>query len=82
LDAISPSTDAHKIDRPLMVAQGNNDPRVPASEAEQIVKTVRDNDKEVWYMNALDEGHGFHKKPNLHYYYSAISLFLEQFLLD
>lgn len=82
LDSISPSTNAHKITRPLLVAQGNNDPRVPASEAEQIVKTVRDNGKEVWYMNALDEGHGFHKKPNLHYYYSTISLFLEQFLLD
>lgn len=82
LDSISPSTNAHKILRPLMVAQGNNDPRVPSSEAEQIVRTVRDNGQEVWYMNAHDEGHGFHKQPNLHYYYSTISLFLEQFLLD
>lgn len=82
LHEISPKTNAHKIKRPLMVAQGLNDPRVPASEAEQIVSTVRDNGEEVWYMLAKNEGHGFHKQMNLHYYYSAISLFLEEFLLD
>lgn len=82
LHEISPKTNAHKIKRPLMVAQGLNDPRVPASEAEQIVKTVRDNAQEVWYLLAKNEGHGFHKQMNLHYYYSAISLFLEEFLLD
>lgn len=82
LESISPTTNAHKIQRPLMVAQGLNDPRVPASEAEQIVKTVRENGQEVWYLLARDEGHGFHKQPNLHYYYSAISLFLERHLLD
>lgn len=82
LHEISPKTNAHKIKRPLMVAQGLNDPRVPASEAEQIVKTVRENAQEVWYMLAKNEGHGFHKQMNLHYYHSAISLFLEEFLLD
>lgn len=81
LDSISPSRNAHKIQKPLMVAQGNNDPRVPTSEAEQIVQTVSEQGQEVWYMNALDEGHGFHKQPNLHYYYSTISLFLERYLL-
>lgn len=82
LESISPTTNAAKIQRPLMVAQGLNDPRVPASEAEQIVKTVKDNGQEVWYLLAKDEGHGFHKQPNLHYYYSTISMFLEQYLLD
>ncbi len=82
LHDISPKTNAHKIKRPLMVAQGLNDPRVPASEAEQIVETVRKNEQEVWYLLANNEGHGFHKLVNLHYYYSAISLFLEEFLLD
>ncbi len=82
LESISPTTNAAKIQRPLMVAQGFNDPRVPASEAEQIVKTVKENGQEVWYLLAKDEGHGFHKQPNLHYYYSTISMFLEQYLLD
>lgn len=82
LDSISPTTNAHKIKRPLLVAQGANDPRVPASEAEQIVKTVRANGEEVWYVLAHDEGHGFHKMPNIEFYYSTISLFLETHLLD
>ncbi len=82
LEAISPTTNAHKIKRPLFVGQGLNDPRVPTSEAEQIVKTVRENGQEVWYMLARDEGHGFHKQPNLEYYYSSLSLFLETHLLD
>lgn len=82
LESISPTTNAHKIIRPLLVAQGLNDPRVPASEAEQIVKTVRDNGQEVWYLLAHDEGHGFHKQPNIEYYYSTLSLFLETHLLD
>ncbi|HEY9841476.1 MAG TPA: alpha/beta fold hydrolase, partial [Candidatus Obscuribacterales bacterium] len=82
LDAISPTTNAHRIKRPLLVAQGLNDPRVPASEAEQIVSTVRGNGQEVWYLLAHDEGHGFHKQPNLEYYYSTLSLFLETHLLD
>lgn len=82
LESISPTTNAHKIVRPLLVAQGLNDPRVPASEAEQIVRTVRDNGQEVWYLLARDEGHGFHKQPNIEYYYSAMSLFLETHLLD
>lgn len=82
LESISPTTNAHKITRPLFVAQGLNDPRVPVSEAEQIVKTVRDNGQEVWYLMARDEGHGFHKQPNIEYYYNAMSLFLETHLLD
>lgn len=82
LDSISPTTNAHKIQKPLLVAQGLNDPRVPASEAEQIVATVRKNAQEVWYLLANDEGHGFHKQPNLEFYYSTMSLFLETYLLD
>jgi dipeptidyl aminopeptidase/acylaminoacyl peptidase len=82
LNAISPTTNAHRIQRPLMVAQGYNDPRVPASEAEQIVETVRANGMDVWYLLAMDEGHGFHKQVNLEYYYAAMSLFLERYLLD
>lgn len=81
LMSISPTTNASKINKPLFVAQGLNDPRVPASEAEQIVKTVRANGTPVWYLLAKDEGHGFQKKVNRDYFTNAVSLFLEQYLL-
>ena len=81
LNKISPTTNAHKITKPLFVVQGLNDPRVPAGEAEQIVKVVRENHGSVWYLLAKDEGHGFRKKSNIDYYNNAIVLFLEEHLL-
>lgn len=82
LSKISPTTNAHKITKPLFVIQGLNDPRVPASEAEQIVKIVRKNGGDVWYMLAKDEGHGFKKKTNRDFYRAAVVLFFEEFLLN
>lgn len=79
--AISPTTNAAKIKRPLFVVQGQNDPRVPAYEAEQIVKVVRANGGSVWYLLARDEGHGFQKKPNQDYLTNAVALFFQEFLL-
>lgn len=81
LQKISPTTNAHKINKPLFVVQGLNDPRVPVTEAEQIVKIVRDNGGDVWYMMAKDEGHGFRKKTNRDYYTAAVVMFLEKYLL-
>jgi dipeptidyl aminopeptidase/acylaminoacyl peptidase len=81
LMAISPTTNAGKITSPLFVAQGKNDPRVPFTEAEQIVKTVRSNGTNVWYMIAKDEGHGFQKKVNRDYFNNAMTMFFEEFLL-
>lgn len=81
LDSISPLTNASKINKPLFVAQGANDPRVPQAEAEQIVKTVRANGGEVWYLLARDEGHGFAKKRNRDLYFQATNLFFQQCLL-
>lgn len=78
---ISPLTNAHKITKPLFVVQGLNDPRVPYTESEQIVKTVRQNGGQVWYLAAKDEGHGFRKKANRDFYLNAASLFWEEFLL-
>ncbi|MHC4927326.1 MAG: S9 family peptidase [Planctomycetota bacterium] len=79
---ISPTTNAHKITGELFIAQGLNDPRVPASEAEQMLRQVRKNGQSVWYMLGKDEGHGFKKKRNADVFYDAISLFLEMHLLD
>jgi dipeptidyl aminopeptidase/acylaminoacyl peptidase len=78
---IAPTTNAHKISKPMFIAQGLNDPRVPASESEQIVKAIRDNGGTVWYLLAKDEGHGFRKKSNRDYYTNAVALFMERFLL-
>jgi dipeptidyl aminopeptidase/acylaminoacyl peptidase len=64
LTAISPLTNAASIRKPLLIAQGLNDPRVPASESEQMKSVVRARGGEVWYFAAKDEGHGFRKKSN------------------
>jgi dipeptidyl aminopeptidase/acylaminoacyl peptidase len=78
---ISPTTNAGKIRAPLFVAQGENDPRVPASEARQIINAVQANGVPVWSLFAKDEGHGFSKKNNRDYFTWATILFFEEFLL-
>lgn len=78
---ISPTANASKISKPLFVAQGLNDPRVPVTESEQMVDVIRKNGGTVWYMLAKDEGHGFRKKSNRDYFRCAAVLFLEDYLL-
>lgn len=81
-DRISPLKNAHRIKAPLFVAQGKNDPRVPYTEAEQIVKAVRANGEPVWFLMFDDEGHGFRKKANSDLFGAASILFWQQHLLD
>jgi len=81
LNKISPNNNADKISKPMFIAQGANDPRVPASESEQMVHVIRKNGGQVWYMLAKDEGHGFRKKSNRDYYNHATVLFLQTFVL-
>ncbi len=83
LELISPTRRAQDIRRPLFIAQGANDPRVPQSEADQMVHTIRQNPEsgEVWYFLARDEGHGFKKKSNRDLYTNAVALFLREHLL-
>jgi dipeptidyl aminopeptidase/acylaminoacyl peptidase len=64
LDQIAPLNNAEKIRAALFVLHGQNDPRVPLHEAQQIVEKMRALNRPVWFANALDEGHGFAKKPN------------------
>ncbi|NLF30443.1 MAG: S9 family peptidase [Planctomycetes bacterium] len=78
---VSPVTNVKKITRPMLIAQGLNDPRVPASESEQMVSVIRAAGGTVAYILATDEGHGFRKKSNRDYYDQATVLFLERFLL-
>jgi dipeptidyl aminopeptidase/acylaminoacyl peptidase len=84
LEKISPLTSVSKITKPLFVVQGKNDPRVPATEAEQMVKAIRENPAgggQVWYLMAKDEGHGFAKKKNADFQFLSTILFFREHLL-
>lgn len=78
LERISPLTNAERIRRPLLVVQGLNDPRVPASESEQMVARIRAQGGNVWYLLAKDEGHGFKKKQNRDAYWQTMVSFLDR----
>jgi protease II len=80
LQEISPANQADRITAPLFIIQGANDPRVPASEAEQILAAVREAGGDPWYLLALDEGHGFAKKSNRDFQSQAETLFLAEIL--
>jgi dipeptidyl aminopeptidase/acylaminoacyl peptidase len=78
LQEISPLNNAGRITKPMLVVQGQNDPRVPFTESEQLVAKIRANGGEVWYLVGLNEGHGFDKRDNIDYYQWAVALFLEK----
>ena len=78
LQRISPLTNAARIGKPLLVVQGLNDPRVPATESQQMVAKIRARGGEVWYLAAKDEGHGFKKKQNRDFYQKTIVTFLQK----
>jgi len=63
-ERISPLNSVEKIEAALLVIQGKNDPRVPQSEAEQIVQALRARGKDAPYLLGVNEGHGFQKKEN------------------
>lgn len=81
LEKIAPLGQVDKIQRPLLVAQGFNDPRVPASESEQIVSALEAANVPVWYLLFMDEGHGFRKKSNSDLASAAYVMFLQKFVL-
>jgi dipeptidyl aminopeptidase/acylaminoacyl peptidase len=81
LAKISPLNSVAKIASPLLVVQGKNDPRVPVTEAEQMVKALRNRGSTCWYLMATDEGHGFGKKKNADFQFLAQILFLREYLL-
>lgn len=82
LTEISPLNHVDRIEDPLFVVQGKNDPRVPMSEADQIVAGVRARQGEVWYLVANDEGHGFRRKSNRDFLTRATSMFFERYLVQ
>jgi len=80
LRKFSPIHYVDNIKTPLFVIQGANDPRVPKSEAEQIVASVRAKGGVVEYLLFEDEGHGLSKLPNRIKGYSAIADFLDKYV--
>jgi dipeptidyl aminopeptidase/acylaminoacyl peptidase len=78
---ISPLTSVAKLNLPLLVVTGGNDPRVPPSEAEQMLSAARQRGGLVWHLLGQDEGHGFAKKANQDYQFWTSLMFAEQTLL-
>jgi dipeptidyl aminopeptidase/acylaminoacyl peptidase len=81
-EKIAPLNNAAAINVPLYVVQGKNDPRVPYTEAQQIVSAVRKNGVPVWYLLADNEGHGFRRKINADFEFYTTVRFLETTLLE
>ena len=80
MNEISPALHVDKIEKPLFVVQGANDPRVNINEADQIVKSLRERGVEVPYMVKYDEGHGFAKEENTLSFYQAMMGFFAEHL--
>ena len=80
LKRISPLFHTDKVQKPLIVLQGAQDPRVLQVESDEIVEGVRKNGVPVEYVLFEDEGHGFVKKENQIEAYSRILKFLDNYL--
>ena len=78
---ISPLTRVSEITKPMMVVTGGNDPRVPASEADQIIKAIRAKGGIAWSLLGQNEGHGFAKKENIDYQFWTSLMFWQKTLL-
>lgn len=76
----SPLFSAHRIASPLLVVQGQNDPRVNKAESDQIVIALRNKGYAVEYLNAPDEGHGYARPVNNMAFIAAMEKFLAKHL--
>lgn len=81
LHSISPLTLAAQVSKPLLITQGRNDPRVPWTESEQIVRSLQQRGVPVWYLLADNEGHGFARRENADFQFAALVRFLETTVL-
>jgi dipeptidyl aminopeptidase/acylaminoacyl peptidase len=81
LESIAPMNKVKNITKPMFVVQGANDPRVPISEADQMVKALKANGTPVWYLVGKNEGHGFGKKKNADFQFYSTILFIRTHLL-
>ncbi|HEY0322754.1 MAG TPA: S9 family peptidase [Pyrinomonadaceae bacterium] len=82
LRSISPLYKVDRIRTPLFVIQGKNDPRVPYTEAEQIVEALRKRNAPVEYKLFDDEGHGIGKLSNRLIVYPMVANFLDRYMVQ
>jgi dipeptidyl aminopeptidase/acylaminoacyl peptidase len=80
LERIAPINHIDEVSAPVMVIHGANDPRVPLSEAEQLVEALRERDVPVEFLAFEDEGHGIVKLKNKLIVYPAIVGFLDDYV--
>jgi len=78
---ISPLSRVNEITKPMFVITGANDPRVPKSEADQMVAAIRARGGEAWHLVGTNEGHGFAKKENSDYAFWSVLEFWKRTLL-
>jgi dipeptidyl aminopeptidase/acylaminoacyl peptidase len=81
LENIAPMNHVKNVTKPMFVVAGANDPRVPKSEADQIVAALKSQNTPVWYLVGKNEGHGFAKKQNADFQFYATILFIDKYLL-
>jgi dipeptidyl aminopeptidase/acylaminoacyl peptidase len=81
LQQTAPVNSASKIKKPLFIIQGQNDPRVPVAEAQQMLAAVKKNGTPVWYLMAKAEGHDWSKKANRDFRLYVMSMFIQEHLL-
>ncbi|HID94131.1 MAG TPA: S9 family peptidase [bacterium (Candidatus Stahlbacteria)] len=80
LTEISPLTHAARIEAPLLIIHGENDPRVPVSEARQIIEAIKNKGGIVDTLIFADEGHGVGKLPNRLVMYRRMVNFLDRYI--
>jgi len=75
MDRTAPMALVRNIRKPMLVQQGVNDPRVPISESDQIVASLKELGTPTWYLVFDDEGHGFRKKGNADFAFYTVVMF-------
>lgn len=80
LESRSPLFLCDRIQKPLLIGQGANDPRVKQAESEQIVEAMRKAGKPVTYALYEDEGHGFARPQNRLHFFAIAEEFLAKYL--
>ncbi|MEM6836742.1 MAG: S9 family peptidase [Cyanobacteria bacterium P01_C01_bin.120] len=76
----SPLFSVERIQKPLLIGQGANDPRVKEAESEQIVEAMHKAGKPVEYVLYTDEGHGFARPENRLHFYGIVEEFLAKYI--
>jgi dipeptidyl aminopeptidase/acylaminoacyl peptidase len=81
MNELSPMALVRNITKPMFLIHGENDPRVPVTEAHQIVKAARANKAPVWLLLGKNEGHGFARKANQDFQFYSTIQFIREYLL-